>query len=178
MHPQVASRFKALENQKEATLQILHHLTDEQWKQRPQPNKWSALEILAHIVTTEKLSIEYLQKKKNAIAQVGDSGILENLKMLLLKLSQRAPGLKYKARRYVQQNTNTYPDKESLLKDWAYWRAQLKNVLEDIPADMWKRKIYKHPFVGYLNVSQAVAFFGEHIIHHTPQLVRCAKLAR
>ncbi|HRF34344.1 MAG TPA: hypothetical protein PLM56_12645, partial [Cyclobacteriaceae bacterium] len=58
---------------------------------------------------------------------------------------------------------------------WSKTRMELKELLDRISDDQLKRKIYKHPVVGKLNMVQTVRFFREHIIHHTPQIKRLLK---
>jgi hypothetical protein len=134
--------------------------------------KWSVHQIIAHIITAERLSLNYLQKKSNAIHEVDDSGLWEELKMMMLVASQRLPGLKFKAPKVVVQNTPTDLDLASLQNEWDALRKELKEFLEKIPPGAEKRLIYKHVRAGRLNTIHALKFFREHIIHHTPQIKR------
>lgn len=92
--------------------------------------------------------------------------------MLVLVISQRLPGLKFKAPRAVVEITPSLTDLEQISKEWAEVRADLKALLEKIPAGQEKKLIYKHVRAGRLNILHALKFFREHIIHHTPQIKR------
>lgn len=133
------------------------------------PGKWSISQILAHLITAERLSISYLNKKMQGIQTVGNTGLWEEIKTLTLKVSQRLP-LKFKAPKLVVENTPAFDSVEQIEIAWTKTRNELKELLSRIADDQIKRKIYKHPIAGKLNIHQALRFFGEHIIHHQPQI--------
>jgi hypothetical protein len=116
-----------------------------------------------------------MNKKIQGIEQASKSGLMEEVKFGLLKISQRLPGLKFKAPRRVVENTMLYKDLASIESEWKTTRADLHKLLSHMHENHLDRLIYKHPVAGYLNVQQALKFFREHIIHHTPQLKRLLK---
>lgn len=138
------------------------------------PGKWSTNQILAHLITAEQLSINYLNKKMQGIQTVENTGLWEEIKTLTLKISQRLP-LKFKAPRLVIENTPAFENIEQIEMAWTKTRNELKELLSQITDDQIKRKIYKHPIAGKLNIHQALRFFGEHIIHHQPQIKKLLK---
>lgn len=172
MHPYFQSSFDALESQKSQTLDALKGLSGEQLNRRRQPGTWSIAEILSHIITSERLSVQYLQKKIQGIDQVRNSGSWENIKMGVLTLSLRLPGLKFKAPRKVVENTTLLTSLEQLSSEWTGVRSDMKTILENIPADKVKRLIYRQPRIGYINARQMLVFFSDHVTHHTPQIRR------
>lgn len=131
--------------------------------------KWSINQILAHVMTAEKLSLQYMNKKILGINETENSGVIEELKMLALKISQRLP-FKFKAPKKVVEFTPTQINLQKLTEDWAAVRTDLKSFLEKIADDQVNKKIYKHVVVGPLNVKQALIFFREHFHHHLPQI--------
>ena len=169
MDPQLETLYQQLERQREELLGAIRQL-DFQQHTRSINGKWSLNEILAHLITSERMSLSYLKKKSNAIHQVGDTGLFEEIKMLLLKMSQRIP-LRYKAPKIVKQNTPQLSFAE-IEKSWTELRVDLFNFIQTLDAAHTKRKIYKHPVAGRLNIKQAMAFFREHITHHLPQIKR------
>ena len=174
MHDSLKAVFEQIEQQRQAVLAPLRGLPSEQLTQPPAPGKWTVMQILAHVVTAEKLSVGYLNKKMLGMEEAGDTGWQEDLRMVLLKASQRLP-LKFKAPGRVVESTPTYPSLEELVHDWDNVRTQLAQVLERIPENRLKRKVYKHPFVGILNVNQMLIIFREHLGHHRPQIQRALK---
>ena len=159
-----------IETQRSTVLNSFRTLTSEQFNRVPAPGKWSAAEVLSHIIAAERMSLAYMQKKMQGIDQVGFSGPWEEVKMLMLKISQRLPGLKFKAPRRVVENTAFFSDFASIESEWDKVRKELKGLLEQFPQHAMKRLIYKHPAAGYLNIRHALIFFREHLHHHLPQL--------
>jgi hypothetical protein len=162
--------FAQLEQQKNNLLYELSSLSVEKLNSSP-PGKWSITQIVAHLITAERLSIQYMQKKIQGIEQAGDAGIVEELKLIVLIISQRLP-LRFKAPKLVKESTPTLSTLPELTAQWDSVRSDLKQLLEKIPDHLVKRKIYKHVFAGKLNSRQALIFFREHFIHHLPQIQR------
>src|SRR6185503_1288536 len=99
MHTELQQAFDVLELQRKKILELARELPPNAFNQRPRENKWSASEILSHIVSAEHLSALYIRKKMQGASSAKDSGAFEEAKFLLLQLSQRLPGLKFKAPR-------------------------------------------------------------------------------
>ncbi len=170
MHPSFQKILSEIEVQRRKTLDLVRHLTPEQFNRSPEPGKWSVAQIMSHLIGGEKLSLSYLQKKIQGVEQAEDTGLWEEVKITLLKISQRLPGLKFKAPQRIVENTVLYPDFSTIEREWDMVRTEFKAFLEKIPNQFVNRRIYKHPRAGYLNVRHALIFFREHVIHHTPQL--------
>ena len=162
--------FDSLERERDSLLASIKNLSPDKQQHAPE-GKWSIQQILAHLIAAEKLSVMYLNKKMLGIKEVEDTGVLEELKMVVLQLSQRLP-LKFKAPRVVVENTPAYANFEELTTDWNKTRAELKTLLEKFDDTQIRKKIYKHIRAGRLNIQHALLFFREHIIHHTPQIKR------
>jgi len=132
-------------------------------------DKWSIHQILAHLITAEKLTNQYISKKIQGVNESGDSGWIEEMKMVVLKVSQRLP-FKFKAPALVVKYTPAYSGLDELAADWNKTRDEFRQLLERINDNQLKRKIYKHVFAGRLNIVHAVIFLREHVAHHLPQV--------
>jgi len=170
LNTQLQHLYNSLEQERAVLLEQINRLSPEQYHYAPK-GKWSVSQILAHIVTGERLSVQYLNKKMLGIHEAKNSGALEELKMIVLKLSQRLP-LKFKAPRTVVDNTPSYQNLNDLTTDWSNVRNELKILLEKFQDDQINKKVYRHVRAGLLNIQHALLFFREHIIHHTPQIER------
>ncbi len=170
MNPKLQNLFHSLEAQRSELLKTLKTVSAEKLNTQVD-NGWSINQIIAHLIAAEKLSVAYIQKKIQAVDEVGDTGLIEELKMVALKLSQRLP-LRFKAPRVVVENTSTSADIFALEQEWIIARQQLKGLLEKLSDDQINRKIYKHVRAGKLNIQHMLIFFSEHIIHHQPQIKR------
>lgn len=170
MNARLQKLFDALEMDRVAILKSVADLPAVQLI-KARPGSWSAIQILAHLITAEKLSLRYMNKKILGISDAANTGIAEELKMLLLKVSQRLP-LKFKAPKTVLDNTLTYGDLTALAADWEKERNELRVFLEKFSDNQIRKKVYRHVRAGMLNVHQALIFFREHQNHHLPQLKR------
>jgi hypothetical protein len=170
MNPRLQSIFDSIEFQRQSLLSPLKNLPAEKLNGHA-PNKWSINEIIAHLIVAEQLSVGYIRKKMQGIGQAKDTGIYEELKMILLQASQRLP-LKFKAPKKVVEQTLPETDIVKLIEQWNIVRQELRAVLEKFEDDQIKRGVYRHVRVGMLNIQQAVKFFGEHVRHHAPQIRR------
>ena len=176
MHPALEQLFAEIEVQRKKALNSVKDFTNKQLNTSLLPGKWSAAQILNHLITAEQLSLRYMQKKIQGIKDTSDSGLLEELKINLLIISQRIPGLKFKAPKAVMDHMAMNQDLNSITSEWDKVRGELKSLLEKIPDEHVNRKIYRHAIAGYLNVKHSLLFFREHLIHHTPQLNKLSKL--
>jgi uncharacterized damage-inducible protein DinB len=163
-----------LENQRFMLIQSLSKFSPETLAKQPSNQEWSVLQVLSHLITAEKLSVGYIRKKKLGIATAGNTGGWEAFKFFLLKISQRV-GFKYRAPKTVVEHTPSYESLEVIQTEWDQVRLQLKSLLEEFDEKDLRKKIYKHPFAGRINIQQAVIFFGEHMRHHQPQINRLLK---
>jgi hypothetical protein len=171
MNAELGKLLNDIEAQRQQILRQVSGLTADRYNQCIN-GKWSIAQILTHLLTSERLSLGYMKKKSLGVDKVGNSGVLESLKSSLLKASQRLPFLRYKAPKYVIENTPQPLPFEHLNRDWDELRNELRKFLESIEDKNIRKKIYKHPVAGRLDVVQAVTFFHEHIIHHLPQIKR------
>ena len=162
--------FDSLEMERHQLLEKVSKLSHERFHEA-KPGKWSVSQIVGHLVAAERLSLRYMNKKILGIQDAGDTGIGEEIKMVLLKLSQRLP-FKFKAPRALVENTPAYADIGQLQADWETERAELKALLEKFNDTETKRKIYRHIRAGRLNIQHALIFFREHYRHHWPQIKR------
>jgi hypothetical protein len=168
MNQRLENLFIKIEAQRRTLLLLLKDQSNESLNEHL-PGKWSMNQIIAHLITAESLSIRYLSKKILGVNEVKDTGLLEELKMILLIVSQRMP-LKFKAPKIVVDQTIKETDLNKLIMEWDKTREDFKNILASIPDQYLKRKIYRHVRLGMLNIQHAVKFFGEHVGHHTPQI--------
>lgn len=163
--------FWQLEKQREELQARINHLPEERFNKSMERGKWSIAQILTHLVTSERLSLGYMKKKIQGAEQAGNSGIWEEIKLVILIISQRLP-LKFRAPKVVTENTPHALSKQELFSLWENSRSELKNFLEATDERHTRKLIFKHPVAGRLDVRQALVFFREHIRHHRPQINR------
>jgi hypothetical protein len=172
MNSNLQQQFIRLENSKADITKLVSYIDEENFRLGI-GNKWSPGQILIHLVTSEKLALQYMQKKSLGVASLNNSGFIEPVKLALLKISQRLP-IRYKVPKIIHEKTPTPPSKEELLRAWDQSRSELKTFLDSIDEKNINKKIFKHPIAGMFNVIQGVAFLREHLLHHKPQIVKLA----
>ncbi|MBL7873055.1 MAG: DinB family protein [Cyclobacteriaceae bacterium] len=173
MNTRLAQLFNTLEAQRTELLCLIQGISPETATKAPQ-GKWSIHQVISHLIASEQLSVKYLNKKILGIETAPKTGLTEELKMIMLKISQRFP-FKFKAPKVVVENTPVYESLEELTEAWNKTRAELLTILEKFKDNQINRKVYKHPFAGMLNIQQALVFVHEHIFHHTPQIKKLLK---
>lgn len=162
--------FDKLEKQRAFIIHKTSEMTVEKYHFAPL-NKWSVGQILTHLLTSERLALVYMKKKVLGLEIAENSGFFDNLKMQVLKVSQRIP-FRYRAPQIIVDNTPKELPLEEVVLEWNQIRSELKNLAESIADKSSKKKIFKHPFMGRLNLIQGLTFIHEHIGHHWPQIKR------
>lgn len=173
MNTNLQKLFDSLESQRNTLLNEIKLLSPDKLNKHV-PDKWSTGQVLAHIITAEQLSINYLKKKIQGINETKDTGILGEVKMWVLIISQRLP-LKFKAPKGVVEKTPAFETSEQIEQAWNQTRNDLRELLSQFNDTHLNRAVFKHPVAGKLNIQQTLRFFGEHIIHHQPQIKKLLK---
>lgn len=172
MNTQFQHAFHTLEQQRVSIIDQVKNLSPEAYNRQPASGKWSIAQILTHILTSERMTVGYMKKKSQGIDQLKDSGFTQAVLLMLLKISQRIPNIKYRAPQVIVANTPDSLSFAELSKNWDAVRNDLKNFLESIEEKNVRKLVFKHPFAGRLDARQAVIFMHEHVYHHWPQIKR------
>lgn len=174
MNPKLYPLFEALENEKTSLLAAVKPYPESILSKPPRPDKWSVLQILTHLIISERLSLTYMQKKSLGIQSAGDTTIIESVKSWGLLVSQQLP-LKFKAPQHLKEATPEQWPVPEIEENWKVLRQQMQTFLTTLEPTHLRRKIYKHPVVGRLNVMHALRFIRAHMQHHRPQIIRLLK---
>jgi uncharacterized damage-inducible protein DinB len=170
MTSKLASVYQRIELRRQHLLDVVSALPDQAISYSV-PGKWSINQILVHLILAEQLSLRYIKKKSLGIESAGNTNIIDDVKYLLLKLSQRLP-VKYKAPKVLGEDPPESLPLQEVIQRWNDSRNELKAFLETLSAEHLDKKIYKHAVAGRLNILHALDFFNEHLIHHWPQIQR------
>jgi uncharacterized damage-inducible protein DinB len=170
VNPVLQHNFEKLQADTKLLLKEVSALSSVTYHYRPAEGKWSISQILTHILTSERLSLSYMKKKSLGVDGLENTGIVEHIKFLLLKLSQRIP-FHYKAPAKVVEQTPAPLSYGDLVRQWETLRHELHEFLSQIPEANLRKKIFKHPRVGMLDANHALQFLGEHMNHHKPQIM-------
>lgn len=134
---------------------------------RPETEKWSIVQILFHLNSSESISTKYMAKKSQGGASVPKTTALSHLRIFALKTALR---------NFTWKKPAVLPDPpeqlhlQEVLQTWNETRHHLKTLLEQLPDDVLNRNIFRHPSAGRMNASHALTFMQEHFYHHLPQI--------
>lgn len=175
MDPGLARRLARLETSRQRALAALSGVDHAALNRPPAPGKWSALQLLHHVVTAEALTLGYIRKKMQAGASLPRAGLASRLRLLALQatlaspLRFRAPG----ATASVPAETST----AELRARWDEVRAGIGQLVESFPTELLDRLVFRHPFVGRMGLAHALGHLQAHLDHHIPQVERALSVA-
>lgn len=162
-------KWQALENNRLQLIQELSHLDTTILNKKPNPEKWSALQNIVHLIQAEKQSFAYIQKKLSYQGDLPPSGFKSKMRLMALKLVFSLP-FKYKAPAAVGENLPEISDLTTLNMEWSNLRSELLTFLKSLPESTFEKEVWKHPFAGKLSLLQMLDFFGAHIDRHREQI--------
>lgn len=146
----------------------------------PAPGKWSANQVIHHLLFIEGNIIQYIQKKMQAEELLPKVGLFTRIRARVVRLLLRLPGFKYKAPRGVATLTDTgnIPTLPELRQTWEASRRQLERLLNEFPGRQLNRAIFPHPRSGRITIYQVMDFLLDHLLHHQQQMDRITKALR
>lgn len=169
-HP-VWIQYETLQKNRDVLQGFLQQIPEEKIRELPTKG-WSIIQALRHIQVSESSSIAYINKKKQAGEELRKRTLKPRIYLHLIDAAFRC-GLKFKAPAILRDPEDS--SLSELVDDWNESRKNLKELLESFP-DEWELKaVYKHPFAGMLNITDAVRFFNIHQNQHIRQVRRIAK---
>ncbi len=68
---------------------------------------------------------------------------------------------------------DVFPEELELEKidaDWSGTRVEFQQLVEQLSESQLKWLLFKHPFVGRINMADTVGFLNEHYRHHKRQV--------
>ncbi|ALW85940.1 hypothetical protein AUC43_13040 [Hymenobacter sedentarius] len=169
-------KFEQLERATEHLLASAEALGPDAAK-APAPGKWSATQVVHHLLFIESNIVKYVEKKVHAAEQLPKVGLFTRLRAQLVRLLLRLPGVKFKAPRGVATLTDSgeVPSLPELRHSWEALRRQLERLLNEFPSRLHNRAIFPHPRSGRITIGQVMEFLLDHLLHHQQQLDRITK---
>ena len=170
MSPRFGPRLERLEASRARALALIEPHDATALNHAPAPGRWSALQVLHHVVESEAATLGYIRKKMQAGTSLPRAGLGSALRRatvqrgLALPLRFRAPAV-----------AAVVPDRvePALLRArWDEVRAAWRAELEAFPADLEDRLVFRHPFAGRMSLADALAVLQAHLDHHVPQVAR------
>lgn len=141
---------------------------------KPSPDAWSMLQVLQHIVISERMSVEDYLLSVGLSKSKKTGGKLHVLRSLFLRLMLKSP-MKFKTPEVKGIEPDGNVEKEILFQEWDKVRLELYSFLQQFPENKLNELIFRHPVVGWLTITGTLHFFSDHIGHHQQQLSRIRK---
>ncbi|MFZ2900625.1 MAG: DinB family protein [Saprospiraceae bacterium] len=172
MHPSYQSILGTLEQERMELFDLLRVRGDEELNQTPGPGKWSAIQVMHHLIISEELSLKYVRKKLSFNPALQKAGFSEKFRRMLLKIYLGLP-FKFKAPKGV--NDEALPSHVSFSETAQRWdaiRSDLAGFLEGVPRDLFDKELYKHPAAGKMTLNGMLDFYLAHFRRHREQIIR------
>lgn len=140
----------------------------------PVADAWTPLETLRHLNLAERASVDYLLYKFGQDAVMPRLGVREWFSGKAVSLALASP-LKFEAPEQtdVRQRDDDPPRSlRPLADEGRATRADLRELLERMPAEWRGRAVYRHPSAGRMSLADMLRFFGVHQRRHGKQIRR------
>ena len=179
MNHRLHLKFEQLERATERLLAAAEALGADQAK-APATGKWSAVQVVHHLLFIEGNIVQYIQRKIQADEALPKVGLLTRLRVQFVRLMLRLPGLKFKAPRGVATLTDTgeVPTLPEMRKTWEASRRQFERLLNEFPSRQMNRAVFPHPRSGRITIYQVMEHLVDHLLHHQQQMERITKALR
>lgn len=170
MNKNLIARIDDLEDLRKQIVSQYDAYTQNQLTFKPEPGHWNLLQVLDHIVTSEKMSAIYIKRQLNGKKYPPPPGVKSRFRYVMLKLALKLP-FRYKAPSIVDSTGKT-PDLHNLQENWKTIRGEIRAIIENTDEELLKLGVYKHPRTGLLDMEKALDFLDLHIRHHKKQMDR------
>jgi uncharacterized damage-inducible protein DinB len=168
MSTELTEKYAEIAMVKENFLKKISKLNHEQLNRIPANGGWSAGQVLYHVAFAESGTILVIQKNLAENKVRLSSDLMSVVRNVMLVLTLKSP-LKFKAPKVVSKvpETTTYDELKTYFDKNS---VAFKKILEQLPAELEDKFIFKHPIGGLFNITQTLNFTREHYLHHERQL--------
>lgn len=169
--------WQRLESKRINLMQELSQYDAKTLNKRPEPQKWSILQNIVHLMQAEMFAHAYIKKKLSYGDNLPKAGFKSQMRLGLLRLAFILP-FKYKAPAAIEENLPETSDLDSLKNQWAAQRSEFYTYLNGLPEYVFNCELWKHPAAGKLSIPQMLSFFETHVDRHKNQIERTLKIVK
>jgi len=168
MMADVEEKFKSLTTKRDALLQRLGSLAMDELNFKMDPDNWSIVEVVEHLVIVEDDLLHQISRDQ------ADSTLDNSLRSpekykTVIKVMERDIPVDVPDERAEPQGRLTL---NQLLSQWEDIRQKLYEFLNGMNAENKDSLVYRHPFAGPLNISETLHFFDAHFDNHMRHIDR------
>ena len=149
--------------------------SSEQLCKKPAPDSWSPIQILHHLILSEKYSRMYCEKKLSFNPKLKKAGMRANLRANFVDFYLSSP-LKVSAPKAIGSDVLPMEDTLANVREiWLAERVNLEKFIKDLPQEYADKEVYKHPLGGRMSIKGMMQFFDSHFRNHEKQIYRALK---
>lgn len=164
--------FDRIESRRRELLAEADRLGAEQLTFRPEPNAWSTLDVLEHLVKVEEAIAERVRvREPRSLREAARAKAALAAMRLVFGLRRR---VKVPVQGILPLGGVTLTD---LVNRWESAQATLRTKLEAFGPGHWSRPMMRHPLIGLLTPSEGLTFIHWHMAHHRRQIARIRRVA-
>jgi hypothetical protein len=154
-----------LSTAQETFLRAADRISLSNWLERPDPERWSAGHVVAHLCLVERGVLAYadrvIQRQPKTLP------FYRRLHLPLALVEARL--VKQKAPRIVAPEEN-HASKEVMIAELRGVRERTRAFLEETHGRELSEYHWRHPFLGHLSFYDWFAFVAAHQLHHSKQM--------
>ncbi|MEZ4917634.1 MAG: DinB family protein [Saprospiraceae bacterium] len=170
MQNKIVSRYERYSGEVNTLLETLSAYTNEQVNKQPGAG-WSAIQTIHHLILSEELSFQYVQKKLGFDPKLEKAGLKHEWNRFLLFFYLNVP-IKFKAPLMV--GDTSLPEYVSLDDTKIRWKKIQSNwhqFLSSMPNELKDKAVYRHPIAGRMSWTGMLVFFSTHFKRHKKQIL-------
>lgn len=160
------ARLFKIDQQRRALLDRLRGLPEESLSARPIPDKWSIIEILEHLVLSERDVFHGLPEPSELTSQKRTPKDRVAYWIVLTVLGLRIP-VKAPSPKAIPAGRTSFAE---LRRQWDYNYEWLESFVKELPAESLNEACFSHPIAGPLTLEQALRMGRIHLALHTSQI--------
>ncbi len=168
MNKILLQKYDILQLDKANILNYIENLNNDALHMKPGKDKWSLAQILFHIIKGEQYAFISMSNSLKPDTELKNLGLSASFKFFILKSALKT-NIKFKAppiARKVPESVNV----NELLSKWNEIRTGINEVCLTIPKDKLNKGVFKHPYIGFINLNQTLDFLVFHLKHHLKQI--------
>jgi hypothetical protein len=159
-------RRQAFDEKRQALLNELATLSEEQLTEKPGPDQWSLLQVAQHLMLGEREVLQQLPEFSQLTAR---NRSLRDRMLSWVVLAVFRLGIRVKVPSSAME-----PDGNTTLKDvreaWDNCQAWLKDFVATLDDDSAGLAVFRHPVAGPLTVSQVLTSANVHFDSHRQKI--------
>jgi len=163
-------RWNALTDARDRFLEELSMLEGEGVSHTPIEG-WSALQVMEHIMSSERGTLGYLMKKTSSGWEILEAAGLEEIAAGEALVQRLESPERFKAPSVLSEPVGA-ESLESVTAAWDALREDFEVFLFSLDEEFYPRLVFRQPAAGPIHLFHTLEFLRSHIDHHIPQLVR------